>query len=245
MLAERTVNAWWLRLILFLLPFTPLLIILAPLTSRFIVLILCLIYLGPTTFFGLNLDFEAPLFWVVAVVYCAFLGVIVSAGYSSWYNLFGRISLRQTRAVLSRTWLPVLCILFVLELDHRGALLFAARCPAHAYILSGHCAALGRFRETSLGGFIDSRYALHFKSEAEVFSRIVRENNLIELDPVSVPDELWRQPPWWWNVRRGEDISVYKSEYFSLEGRGSDGDHFLFFRNTDTGRTYVLLYANF
>ncbi len=244
MLAERTVNAWWVRFILFLLPFTPLLVIIAPLTRRFIVLMLCLLYLWPINLFRLGFDFDDPLLWIAAVFYCALLGVVVSAGCSFWYNLFGQVSLRQARAVLNRTWLPVLCVLAVLELDHRGALPFA-RCPAHAYILSEYCPALGRFYETSLGGFIDSRYALHFKSEADVFARIVRENKLVKLDPDTVPDELWKQPPWWWNVRRGEGLSVYRSEYFSLDGRGLDGDHYLFFRNSNTGTTYIILYANF
>lgn len=247
MRVERTLRRKWLKLLWTPLAFVPLLILLAPLTTRFLIAVVCLMYLGPTVILAWLLQVE--LFTLahraLVVGYCALLGLLFGAIFASYFALPKRVPLARARGVLIKTWLPVLCVLAILGFDYKGFVSFGGSCPGRIDVLNGFCQDVTWFHSRDLGGYIDTEHVARFDAQPDVFNQIIRANELVEVALEDVPNDFWRQPPWWWNVQRGEDISIYKSVDFPFEDRGPDGDHYLLFRDAGKYRVYVLLDANF
>ena len=56
---------------------------------------------------------------------------------------------------------------------------------------------------------------------------IVTTNAMKAVDPETVPDSFWRQPPIWWKPARSPATQVYTTPGFNFEGRSGDGDHYV------------------
>jgi hypothetical protein len=66
-----------------------------------------------------------------------------------------------------------------------------------------------------------------------------------EISPADVPASFWSQPPFWWTIRRPAAARVYMTPAFSFEGRGQDGDHYLFIEERETNKVFVYFQNNF
>ena len=96
-----------------------------------------------------------------------------------------------------------------------------------------------------LGGFVDRWYLARFVTRPGALAAIAARGGLVEIPMATIPRSVWAQPPGWWHPPVDATTRVYATAGFPYEGRGPDGDHYLFIEHGKTNRVYVMFKANF
>ena len=239
----------WLRTIWAFSAFVPLAIIATPIFAYQIgaVFLLCAMYLWPASWIAHHVGVE-PLslpFAVIGALYCAALGMLVSVGVSRLLKLPVHIERLRAAILIAIVWVPIGLFAGYQVLDYKGMVSSATACPGHMYALQSHCLEISDFREHELAGFIDRSFLATLRVRPGALGGIVTANQMREINPADVPESFWRQPPFWWTIRRQAAAHVYMTPGFAFEGRGHDGDYYLFIEDRQTGEVFVYFQNNF
>jgi hypothetical protein len=240
------VHLKWLRAIWALAAFVPLALLAMPIQFGYVFL-LSAMYLWPAGWIGQRLGIEplTPLFMVVGAVYCAALGALLASVVSRVLRLPVFIERRRAMILIAVVWVPIGLFAGYQVLAYKGVMPSATECPGHMYALRSHCQEISDFREHELPGFIDRSFLATLRVRAGALPIIAAANELKEISPADVPESFWRQPPFWWTIRRQAAAHVYMTPGFSFEGRGHDGDYYLFIEDRQTGEVFVYFQNNF
>jgi hypothetical protein len=111
--------------------------------------------------------------------------------------------------------------------------------------LQTHRNEISSFREHELAGFIDRSFVATLRVRPGAIAALVAATQMKEIPATEVPESFWAHPPFWWTIRGGTAAHVYATPYFSFEGRGRDGDHYLLIEEQETGEVFVYFQNNF
>jgi hypothetical protein len=211
------------------------------------VFLLCAMYLWPASWIANQLGIEplTPMFAVVGGVYCAVLGALTAVVLSRLFRLSVHVERRRAVVLIGIVWLPIGLFAGYRILDYKGVMSTESQCPGNLYFLKEHCADISELREQELAGFIDRSFLATFRPRGSTLSTLVTVNQMREIPASDVPDSFWRQPPVWWTITRTTAAHVYMSPGFAFEGRGHDGEHYLFIEERDTAQVFVYFQDNF
>lgn len=94
--------------------------------------------------------------------------------------------------------------------------------------------------------FIDSQHLWRVEVAPEVAESLVSQWSLRELASAdNVPRAFWRWMPCWWRPPQSGPARYFKSPGFDLDGRGTDGTHFLIAYDVSRRVLYVWHNNNF
>lgn len=245
----RTLSIRWLRLCWILPAFVPLAAISTPIAAPFIsyVWLACAVYLWPASKCCqlLGIPVLGGWWFAVSFIYSLAVGLLVDQLVYRISRFPERVSLSRMIRLCTILWLPIVVFVGYRLLVYKAVLQRTTVCPGNIAILAPYCSELTELREYVLGGFIDVWYLARFKERQGLMQRIASERKLVEIDQAQIPDSVWDMPPWWWHPRKSQKTRVYSTQGFSLSGRGSDGDHYLFFEDMDSGNVHVFYKSNF
>jgi hypothetical protein len=243
------VPASWLRAAWALAAFVPLAILATPIFAYQIgiVFLLCAMYLWPASWVAQQIGITplTPQYAVVAAVYCAGLGWTVASIVSRVLRLPAHVERRRAIVLVTVVWLPIFAFAGFQFLDYKGVASNATQCPGHMYALQPHCKDISDFREHELAGFIDRTFVATLRLRPGALPDIVAANQMKEISPADVPAAFWSLPPFWWTIRPQAAARIYMTPAFSFEGRGRDGDHYLFIEDRLTNDVFVYFQNNF
>jgi hypothetical protein len=147
--------------------------------------------------------------------------------------------------LIAIVWVPIALVAGYQILDYTAVVSNVTQCPGHIYALKPHCQDISDFREHELAGFIDRSFVATLRIRPGALPAIIAANQMKEILAADVPDSFWSQPPFWWTIKRRSAARVYKTSDFSFEGRGRDGDHYLFIEERLTNEVFVYFQNNF
>jgi hypothetical protein len=248
-MTARTIDARLVGLLWTLAAFVPLAALFLPALAFQvgIVWLLCATYLWPATALAHVLGID-PMSWsyiVVAMAYCALVGVLGAWLASRLLKRPERVSLRFAVVAVSLVWLPIAVVLGYRFLEYKGLFTRTSACPGNLSLLKPLCGDVTELRVQPIEQFIDGWYLARFTTRPGALATLKDRGELTELDAANVPSSVWSQPPVWWDPDKDDRTRIYATAGFPFEGRGPDGDHYLFIENGRTNQVYVFYKANF
>jgi hypothetical protein len=245
----RIVEAGWVRLALALTALVPLLVLRTPAFSRSVdwLWVLCAMYLWPATA-AAGLVGIVPLGWgwhLIAVLYCSALAFLIGRIARRLPGLREQVSWRRALVAVSIVWLPIAAFLGYRVLEYKGLLTRPTACPGSFAVLAEHCGDITDLHQYELGGFLDRWYLARFNTRPGALTAIATRRGLVEVPVATIPRSVWAQPPVWWRPPIDATTRVYSTPAFPYEGRGGDGEHYLFVEHGQASRVYVMFKANF
>jgi hypothetical protein len=248
-MTPRTVDARWVRLLWALAAFVPLVVFFTPALAFQIGLVwlMCAMYLWPATALAhaLGIDFMSWSYVGVALAYCAVVSAFAGWLASRLLKLRDDASGRFAIVAISVVWLPIAVVLGYRVVEYKGLLTRTSPCPGNLTILKPVCEDVTDFRVQPIERFIDGWYLARFTTRPRAIAALKDRGELTELDVANIPSSVWSQPPVWWDPDKDNHTRIYATPGFPFEGRGPDGDHYLFIVNGRTNHVYVFFKANF
>jgi hypothetical protein len=142
-------------------------------------------------------------------------------------------------------WFPIAVYAGYRALEYKGLLARTVACPGSIRILETHCGDVSELRQYVLGAFIDRSFLARFTTRPGALAALAARSGLVEVSFREVPAAVWSQAPVWWSPERDDSTRVFATAGFPHEGRGPDGDHYLFIEHGRTNRVYVMFKSNF
>jgi hypothetical protein len=248
-MTARAIDARWVRLLWTLAAFVPLVALFSPALAFQVgvVWLLCAAYLWPATALAhaLGIDLMSWSYAVVALAYCALVGMLGAWLASRLLKFPQRVSLRFAVVAVSIAWLPIALVLGYRFVEYKGLLIRTSPCPGNLSLLKPVCGDVTNLRVQPIEKFIDAWYLARFTMRQGALAALKDRGELTELDVANVPSSVWSQPPVWWDPDKDDRTRIYATAGFPFEGRGPDGDHYLFIENGRTNQVYVFFKANF
>ena len=245
----KAVEARWVRLTLALTAFVPLVVMLAPALSRYIdgVWLVCAMYLWPATGVASLVGVQTPGWqWtVIAALYCSIIAVLIDGAVSRLGKVREAMPRRRAALTILIVWLPIAAFLGYRVLEYKGLLTRPTACPGSLPLLADYCGDVSDLRAYVLGGFVDRWYLARFFTRPGALAAIAARGGLVEIPVATIPPSVLDQPPGWWHPPVDATTRVYATAGFPYEGRGPDGDHYLFIEHGQTNRVYVMFKSNF
>lgn len=154
-----------------------------------------------------------------------------------------------------RTMRSTLVGFAVLGLTLTGAIVFASAIfrdkyarpeplPADLVRMLGNKAnQIRAFYRYDRGGFIDHEWLWRIDGTPEAIATLTEA---MELEPAgTVPAQFWQMPPDYWPRAMPANGEAFKSQMFSADDRGPDGNHYFLVHDKAQGRAFVWEKANF
>lgn len=95
------------------------------------------------------------------------------------------------------------------------------------------------------GNFIDHEHLWRIEAKPELRDSLAQRLDLRQLPLDQVPASFWRQPPYWWRLRKDAAAKFFISQGFVADRRGPDGEHFLLMLDEEAAVIYGWYKSNF
>jgi hypothetical protein len=248
-MTARTIDVRYVRVLWALAAFVPLIVFSTPALAFQIgyVWLLCAMYLWPATALAhmLAIDFSSWSYIGIALAYCALVGVLAAWLLPRLLRVHRSVPLRFAIVAIAVVWVPIVAAAGYRFAEYKGLLTRTAPCPGQLSLLTPVCDGVTDLRVLPIEGFIDSWYLARFTARPGSLMTLKDRGELTEIDRTSVPESVWSQPPVWWDPDKDDRTRVYATAGFPFEGRGGDGEHYLFIENERTNQVYVFFKFNF
>ena len=105
--------------------------------------------------------------------------------------------------------------------------------------------SLGNPRYFCIRSFLDSKWLWQVRLPEKDMNALANELRMLPISSDQIGDHYWSMPPYWWHPVISDQVRVFATTNFPMEGRGPDGRHALATWNPEDEVLHMWIKDNF